>query len=371
MKKLLLSSVALFGLTAGAMAADLPRRAAPPVFAAPVPVFTWTGFYIGANAGYGFSGDDHDDSFGFGSFGSSNLNVLSAGGVAPVVPLSGGFFGTGFDDNRSRDGFVGGGQVGFNYQVTPGSGFVFGVEADIQYADFGRNRNDDDFGAFGFGTNGFVTAVPVLPAGTTGAGIGFGIAPVQAGAPGNVALFNNAFDNNGFGGRGGSDWFATVRGRLGYAFDRMMIYATGGVAFMDTGRNRDDGFFGGGFGFGSGGGVPLNFFVGGAGSPAAIAGTTVTSNGFFGTRRNRDDVGFTVGGGVEYAFTNNISLKLEGLYVSFDDDHRNNRFGGEVVGVSNTGAAITRGTTFFGNDNGNENEFFVVRAGINFRFGTF
>ena len=43
MKKLLLSSVALLGFTAGAMAADLPRRAAPPIYA-PVPVFTWTGF---------------------------------------------------------------------------------------------------------------------------------------------------------------------------------------------------------------------------------------------------------------------------------------------------------------------------------------
>jgi len=61
MKKLLLSSVALVGFTAGAMAADLPRRAAPPVFA-PVPVFSWTGFYVGLNAGYGFSnnGDNCD-----------------------------------------------------------------------------------------------------------------------------------------------------------------------------------------------------------------------------------------------------------------------------------------------------------------------
>jgi outer membrane immunogenic protein len=52
MKKFLLSSVALLGFTAGAMAADLPRRA-PPVFV-PVPVFTWTGFYVGVNAGYGW-----------------------------------------------------------------------------------------------------------------------------------------------------------------------------------------------------------------------------------------------------------------------------------------------------------------------------
>jgi len=59
MKKFLLSSVALLGFTAGAMAADLPRRA-PPVFV-PVPVFTWTGFYVGVNAGYGWgNGDDNN-----------------------------------------------------------------------------------------------------------------------------------------------------------------------------------------------------------------------------------------------------------------------------------------------------------------------
>ncbi len=61
MKKLLLSSVALLGFTAGAMAADLPRRAAPPIYA-PIPVFTWTGFYVGVNAGYGWK-DTDDNTF--------------------------------------------------------------------------------------------------------------------------------------------------------------------------------------------------------------------------------------------------------------------------------------------------------------------
>ena len=62
MKKFLLSSVALLGFTAGAMAADLPRRA-PPVFV-PVPVFTWTGFYVGVNAGYGWKNDDSNECIG-------------------------------------------------------------------------------------------------------------------------------------------------------------------------------------------------------------------------------------------------------------------------------------------------------------------
>src|SRR4051794_32298464 len=171
MKKLLLSSVALLGLTVGATAADLPRRqyVAPAPYVA-VPVFTWTGFYIGGNAGYGFdTRDRNDDTLGFNNFGSS-LSVQTNAGLAPVVPLSGfnnlGFGGFGgFDNRREREGFVGGGQVGYNFQFTPGSGFVIGIEADAQFADFGRRRNDDFFGGFGgFGSNnGIFTASPVAP----------------------------------------------------------------------------------------------------------------------------------------------------------------------------------------------------------------
>src|SRR5215210_7856072 len=110
MKKILLASVALFGLAGGAMAADLPARRAAPVFT-PVPVFTWTGFYVGVNAGYGFTDTRRRDF------------------VVEGVP--GVFVDTGSDD---EGGFVGGGQVGFNYQAGM---VVFGVEADAQYADIG------------------------------------------------------------------------------------------------------------------------------------------------------------------------------------------------------------------------------------------
>ncbi|HEX8664009.1 MAG TPA: porin family protein, partial [Beijerinckiaceae bacterium] len=84
MKKLLLSTVALFGVTAGAMAADLPRRAAP-VFA-PVPVFTWTGFYVGVNAGYGWGNDDDNGVCGIlgGCVGALTVDV-APGVVAPVT----------------------------------------------------------------------------------------------------------------------------------------------------------------------------------------------------------------------------------------------------------------------------------------------
>ncbi|MFC5485060.1 porin family protein, partial [Microvirga aerilata] len=77
-----------------ASAADLPMRSAPPapVFA-PAPVFTWTGFYVGVNAGYGWSEDDNDA--------------------------------VDFADDDNDGGFIGGAQVGYNHQI---SSFVVGLE---------------------------------------------------------------------------------------------------------------------------------------------------------------------------------------------------------------------------------------------------
>jgi outer membrane immunogenic protein len=396
MKKLLLSSVALFGLTAGALAADLPRRqyvAPAPVPYVAVPVFTWTGFYIGVNAGAAFTdhnNDDFNNGFGFGSFGGSGLSVQTTGGLAPVVPLSGfNAFGNGFDRRNNDVAFAGGGQIGYNFQFTPGTGFVIGIEADIQGTTFDRRRNDDVFGFGGFGSNnGIFTAATVLPAIP-----GSGIAPptgVGNGALGNVALFNgglNGFGNgsNGFD-RNRPEWFATVRGRLGYAWDRLLIYATGGVAFRDD-NNRDDCSNGFGCGFGFGTGIASGAALVGTGfytTPgAAIAGNAVvpTNAGFFFDDRN-NNVGWTVGGGLEYAFTNgflgfnNVTAKIEGLYVSFDRNNRNNNGffgGGNVVGVSNTGAAVVD-SQFAGSgfDNRrNRDDFAVVRAGLNWKFNAF
>ncbi len=348
MKKLLLSSVALLGFTAGAMAADLPPRAAPPVFA-PVPLFTWTGFYVGVNAGYGWSSDNNNNDC-FGCFGGAVTVDTTPGGatVAPLALSTGDFGFAGNNNNGNRDGFVGGAQVGFNYQFTPGSGFVVGVEADIQWLG-GDNDNNNAF----FGNNLFRHA-PVPPFGVPGAGI---VAVPVTGS--NVAIFNRG----GFGGNNGNDWFATARVRVGYAFDRTLVYATGGLAFTDNGNN-DNGFFG----VTNGSQLPAAFYV----SPAAAAfGSGVGNGGFFG-RNNNNDVGWVLGAGVEYAFTPNLTVKLEGLWVSMDSNNNNNNFGfgvgSGIIGVSNTGAPI-RTTAFLGGNNNNDNEFFVARVGLNWKFG--
>ncbi len=109
MKKLLLSGVAMVGLAAPALAADLPAR--PYANAAPIvsPFYDWTGFYIGANGGGAAS---HDC-----------FTVTSVNGVAVNQNSEG---------CHNATGAVAGDQVGYRWQWT---NFVFGVEAQGDCAD--------------------------------------------------------------------------------------------------------------------------------------------------------------------------------------------------------------------------------------------
>ena len=54
MRKILLSTVAIMAMTGSALAADLPSRKAAPAYIAPVPAFSWTGFYVGIEGGADF-----------------------------------------------------------------------------------------------------------------------------------------------------------------------------------------------------------------------------------------------------------------------------------------------------------------------------
>jgi outer membrane immunogenic protein len=264
MKKILLSSVALLGLTAGAMAADLPSRAAPaPVFA-PVPVFTWTGFYVGVNAGYGWH--ENNDNTAFVAPGAFVTSPLTSGTIT-------------FGDD-SGDGFVGGGQLGYNYQI---GSFVVGLETDIQWADLGGSR--------GTAFTSFVPPATFVPAGAAG----------------------------------GLDWFGTVRARMGVAFDRALIYATGGFAYGGADENDGLGFV------------------------------------------NNDDVrtGWVLGAGMEYAFTNNLTAGIEGLWVNLDGGGN-----GSFVGTETTPGGTVL-PVYAAGDRESDNEFFVARAKLNFKFGTY
>lgn len=114
MKKIVVAAAALMTTAAGAQAADLPARA--PYTKAPVAqVYDWTGFYVGANAGFGFG---------------RSATTTTYGPLAATSRLGG-------------LGALGGVQAGYNRQFNSLFGFnnvVLGAEADIQGAGFDDDR---------------------------------------------------------------------------------------------------------------------------------------------------------------------------------------------------------------------------------------
>jgi outer membrane immunogenic protein len=288
MRKFLVGSVAFLGLTAAASAADY--RAAPP----PVPVFSWTGFYIGLNAGYVWSEGD------------ITANCINNAGV-PFgtnchVPLLG--------VNRESSSWLAGGQIGYNYQFRGwgGGSWVFGAEADLQATDLSRRNSQ--------------------------------FLPVTFSVGDNAAVNPNALT---YAGAAEIDWFGTVRGRLGFAWDRLLVYGTGGAIFAN---------------------VKTSHFLNRAGDvPFLTAGTPLVAAGP-GNLTSVASVesivpGWIVGGGFEYAFWNNVSLKVEGMYYELQRTHAGN---GEFLNNN-----ILQPTLRQMNTNA-EHTGFLVRGGINWRF---
>lgn len=153
-----------------ASAADLPSRKVAPVLAA-APAFSWTGAYIGVNAG--LAAVTREDSF-------------FPAGTLLTAPFLGSPSWRGVAEPTRALPLVGG-QIGFNWQATPS--IVLGAEADFQ-------------GLFG------------------------GINASSLFSPAAGTVFSGQFN-------GSVPWLATVRGRLGVTpfMPNLMFYATGGVAF--------------------------------------------------------------------------------------------------------------------------------------------
>ncbi len=265
---LLIAIVATIAQTQVAPAADLPRKA--PVYTPPPPpVFSWTGFYVGGNAGY--------------ARGRANATYVAPGLPifipADTIPMSAN--GSGSLDPK---GFVGGAQIGYNWQFAPT--WVLGVEADFQ--------------AFNLSDSFDRTIV--------------------------LENFQHATHT-----QVSADWLFTLRGRLGYAFDRWLVYGTGGLAVAKVNFQQ------------------INAY------PSLFAGDPPFSpTDFFSASDTR--TGWTVGGGVEYAFLNNWSVKAEYLHVDL----------GTIGGTSTTidpsfpAVLVSSHSTDFKAD--------IVRAGINYRF---
>jgi outer membrane immunogenic protein len=116
------------------------------------------------------------------------------------------------------------------------------------------------------------------------------------------------------------DWFGTVRGRLGLAiWDRTLVYGTGGVMYGEEVVNTS-----------------LTF---------PLVGYQATSSS--------THTGWVAGGGIEYAFTNALSAKLEGLYYNM---------GSETI-------AFTSPLTHFSETSNYAYQGAMVRLGANLKFG--
>jgi outer membrane immunogenic protein len=198
MKKFLLATVATAALASSAIsssasAADLAPAPMPAVYAkAPMvsPATNWSGFYAGANVGYGWGNGDMSL--------ADATNTLSAESGFPKTSQSIG--------NRAN-GAIGGGQIGYIWQM---GSFVTGLEADIQ-----------------------------------GAGI-----RATASSP-VVSTFDLTFVPGSFA-RGTSEqklsWFGTVRGRVGVtATPNVLVFGTGGLAYGNV-RSSGNAIIGDGIG---------------------------------------------------------------------------------------------------------------------------
>ena len=294
-------------LTQIASAADLPRKA-PTHLAPSALVYSWTGFYVGLNVGYGWADPSTD--------------IAGTDAVITGVGVGGG---SGFPSNGSfaashkahLDGVIGGVQLGYNYQLS--SQFVAGFETDIQLADQkGSGAPNDPF------------SQPVCTV----------IAAVTQTCEGTAPLNGTATTVY----EAKIRWFGTARGRLGVLFNDILFYGTGGLAY---------------------GGVSISAVttVSGTFLPnfPVIPASTAFSN-------SKTNVGFSVGAGMEGKLTSwrlpNWSWKVEYLYLDLGSVDTAGPFPPAVLSnfflaSPSLSGSLTTHTHFTDN---------IVRVGLNYKF---
>jgi outer membrane immunogenic protein len=256
---LVAGAVGLLGVSAAANADGYQRRSYAPAACC----FSWTGFYLGINAGYGFSADEQ-----------SVLNVETIQ-TAPIFINGAGLFGT-----LDPAGAFGGVQIGHNFQV---GSWVWGIEADLQ----GGDISDESRGT----VNNFL--------------------------PGLNATLDTKLQVG---------WFGTLRGRLGFAAGQTLIYGTGGFAYGSVKHS-------------------MRF---------------VDNFGFTGQDTSSDArVGYTVGGGIEHAFSCCWSLKVEYQYINLGDED----YKAPLLFTAGGGAA-----TAFRENTVADIDFHTIRVGLNWKW---
>jgi outer membrane immunogenic protein len=267
MKNSLLAAIALtMPLCSAAIAADLPLKS-PPVYVPSVPTWSWSGFYLGINGGYGVGSDNF-----------TQTEVRS-----PAVVTEGSFA----SNTIAPKGGLFGGQLGINWQTGP---VVLGVEGDLQWA----NQSSTVCGS---------ACTNTVSNGTTFVGVA------------------RTVDQK-------INWFGTARGRVGWANDGAMIYASAGGAWMGVDETDST-------------------------TVGIVPGAPVVTNAasFSNTRK-----GYAVGAGMEMRVWANMVAKIEYLHI-------------DVAGTGNSfvppffvgpGGSLTTTSSRIHDD--------LVRVGLNWKF---
>ena len=196
--------------------------------------------------------------------------------------------------NSDDNGFTGGLTSGYNLQC---GNVVFGIESDINWV--GSDNDRKNYGYYG--------------------------------------------DDDDFHHSRSMDWFGTLRGRIGWANDRMMIYATGGLAYGD-GSHKWGGWY------------ETNYHG---------------DTDYF---KSSNDVnwGWTAGGGIEFLHSQNFTIKAEALWIRFDNDSKDFKYTYTDKEAYNCGrhgcyykdVDVEKKARF-----GLDDDMVVVRLGLNYKFG--
>ena len=279
----------VLGLTAiatSATAADMPLKAPPRL----APSFSWSGCYIGGYIGGAWNGGDGATFTDQGQVGNSQSSFLSySGGVvgARIVP----------PHSWSADldsSVIGGGTLGCNWQPV-GSSFVLGIEGEAGYMRLTGQAFDPNTIK---GENNTQTTPDVLGSAKVG------------------------------------DWYGMVTGRLGYAWDRTLIYVKGGAAFVPT-----------------------------RGAVVDACNTEGCGNWLVSTAGSRTVTTWTLGGGIEWAFAPSWSVKAEYMFIALGDNG-GFRTCGTATNTQNT--AVLGGPFCFDHS---FDGIHTAKIGLNYRFG--
>lgn len=294
----LLTSTALsLAAVVSASSADLGRR---PVYKAPPPplpvVYNWSGFYVGLNAGGTWAAGDACNTLSPSAWDIGFPHGNGSQTAAHLAAIS--TAGTGCQSNSNNAGFIGGGQIGYNWQFT---NWVFGVETDIQ--GISHSNSGDSF------TN---------------------VVAVGSADPSNYIASLSADKR--------VDWLGTLRGRLGVlATPTALIYVTGGLAY---------------------GGVKTDASINIVNDVYNIPSHTIAGGGSGSASETK--AGWTVGGGLEWMFAPQWSVKAEYLYYDLGSQDSN-----YTILVHDNASGLN--AEFAGHASA-DFKGHIARAGINYHF---